>query len=193
MIYGYARVSTQDQNTAIQTAALKAYGCAVIVRENASGATNRPRLNALLSSMKTGDILVVHKLDRLARSMLHFVTLFEGLKARGIGFKSISEHLDTTTPQGRMFMHVLAAFAELERDMIKERCHAGILAARAAGKKWGAVPTITTEQAKTVVWLWRKQRWQQAEIALALGLAIGTVKDAIYRLEKRGRYATVKL
>jgi DNA invertase Pin-like site-specific DNA recombinase len=184
MIYGYARVSTQDQDTAIQITALRDYGCDCVIREKASGAKNRPRLAAVLLRLKKGDTLVVHKLDRLARSMLHFVRVFEQLKAQGI---------ETATPQGRMFLHVLAAFAELERDMIRERCHAGILAARASGKKWGAVPILGGKDQKTVIWLWRKQGWQQRDIAVALGLPVGTIRDSIYRFEKRGRYATAGL
>jgi DNA invertase Pin-like site-specific DNA recombinase len=191
--YGYARVSTQDQDTSIQTIALRSYGCDAVIREKASGAKSRPRLNALIARLKAGDTLVVHKLDRLARSMMHFVQVFEQLKQRGIAFVSLTEHIQTTTPQGRMFLHVLAAFAELERDMIRERCHAGILAARAAGKKWGAIPTIGLHDQKTIVWLWRKQGWEQTDIALALGLPVGTIRDSIYRFEKRGRYATVEL
>jgi DNA invertase Pin-like site-specific DNA recombinase len=191
-VYGYARVSTQDQDTAIQTIALQKHGCDAVIREKASGAKSRPRLNALIARLKAGDTLVVHKLDRLARSMMHFVQVFEQLKQRGIAFVSLTEHIETTTPQGRMFLHVLAAFAELERDMIRERCHAGILAARASGKKWGAVPTINDADARVLGKL-VKQGWQQRDLALALGVAVGTVRDSIHRVEHRGRYATNRL
>ena len=142
-VYGYARVSTTEQNTAAQLAAFKRAGIESVVQEKASAVKKRPELDKLLSSMKKGDVLVVYKLDRLARSVLHFSSVFDSLKARGIGFRSLTESIETDTPQGRMFLHLLSAFAEFERELIRERCLAGKRAARAAGKTWGRKRALT--------------------------------------------------
>lgn len=190
---GYARVSTLDQDTTIQKRALLAAGCVRIVAEKASGAVQRPKLDVLLKSLKTGDVLVVHKLDRLARSMTHFVRVFEDLKARGIKFQSLSENIETETPQGRMFVHLLAAFAELERDLICERCYAGQLAARASGKTWGVKPYFNPSEAKQISKLWRSGWWKQETVALWFSISVSTVRDTIHRAERRGRYATNRL
>ena len=190
---GYARVSTQDQNTAIQRKALEAAGCTRIVAEKASGAIQRLKLDALLKSLKTGDVLVVHKLDRLARSMTHFVRVFDDLKARGIRFQSLSENIETESPQGRMFLHLLAAFAELERELIRERCLAGQRAARAAGKTWGVVPKFTIVEAKQLASMWRSGFWSQKELELWFTVSISTVRDTIHRAENRGRYKKDRL
>lgn len=193
MRIGYARVSTLDQDTTIQKTALIASGCVRIVSEKASGAIQRPKLDSLLKSLKTGDTLVVHKLDRLARSMTHFVRVFDDLKARGIKFQSLSENIETETAQGRMFLHLLAAFAELERELIRERCLAGQLAARANGKTWGKKPSFNLQESKQLAEMWRSGFWQQQELALWFSVSVSTIRDTIHRSEHRGRYATNRL
>ena len=155
MKIGYARVSTQDQNTDLQVRALKRAGCTRIVVEKISGAIERPKLDALIASLQTGDVFIVHKLDRFARSMTHFVRTYNALVDRGVSFRSLTENIDTTTPHGRMFMHLLAAFAEWERDIIRERCTAGIRASIAAGKRWGTPPAFTPSEREQVVEMWR--------------------------------------
>ncbi|WP_281631029.1 recombinase family protein [Diaphorobacter sp. LR2014-1] len=136
-VWGYARVSTLEQNTAAQMAAFRRAGIDRVIQEKRSAVKDRPELEKLLARLQAGDVLVVYKLDRLARSVSHFVKVFDALKAKGVGFRSLTEAIETDTAQGRMFVHLLTAFAEFERELIRERCLAGQRAARAAGKTWG--------------------------------------------------------
>lgn len=138
MLVGYARVSTQDQNPALQLDALKAAGCERVYTERASGAQrDRPELKAALDYMREGDTLVVWRLDRLARSIKQLIETVEGLEARKGGFRSLTEAIDTTTIGGRLIFHIFAALAEFERSVIRERTRAGLEAARARGRKGG--------------------------------------------------------
>src|SRR5438552_6643580 len=131
MLIGYARVSTNDQETATQVAALKAAGCERIYRQKASGGRwDRPELHRLLDQLRKADVLVVWKLDRLSRSLRDVLTIMERLGDSGAGFRSLTEAIDTTTPAGRMMMQMVGAFAEFERSMLKERTKAGMDAAR---------------------------------------------------------------
>ena len=135
---GYARVSTDGQSTAAQVEQLRAAGCSIILRENASGGdVDRPELARALSLAKAGDVLMVTKLDRLARSMLHMLETVEDLDKRRIGFRSLGDPVDTTTPQGRFTLQILAAVGELERALIRERTVAGLEHARAQGRVGG--------------------------------------------------------
>ncbi len=138
MLVGYARVSTQDQNPALQLDALKAAGCERIYTEKASGAQrDRPELKAALDYAREGDTLVVWKLDRLARSIRQLIETVEDLERRKIGLRSLTEAIDTTTSSGRLIFHVFGALAEFERDLIRERTQAGLRAARARGRTGG--------------------------------------------------------
>src|SRR3982751_5607452 len=138
MQIGYARVSTDDQDTAVQVAALKKAGCERIYREKASGGRwDRPELHRLLDQLRKGDVLVVWKLDRLSRSLRDVLTIMERLGESGSGFRSLTEAIDTTTPAGRMMMQMVGAFAEFERAMLKERTKAGLDAARQHGRVGG--------------------------------------------------------
>jgi DNA invertase Pin-like site-specific DNA recombinase len=133
-LLGYARVSTTDQQPQLQVDALQRAGCYRVFTETASGArTDRPVLEQLLDQLRPGDTLVVWKLDRLGRSLRHLVDTVTGLADRGIGFRSLQEAIDTTTPGGKLVFHVFAALAEFERDLIRERTSAGLAAARARG------------------------------------------------------------
>jgi DNA invertase Pin-like site-specific DNA recombinase len=135
---GYARVSTEDQATLSQTDELRVAGCVEIHEEHASGGSRaRPVLNRLLQSMKPGDVLVVVRLDRLARSLSHLLEVIETLEAKGAFFKSLHDPVDTTSPQGKFTLQVLGAAAELERALIRERTDAGLKAARAEGRVGG--------------------------------------------------------
>ena len=126
-LLGYARVSTTDQHPQLQVDALTAAGCYRVFTETASGArTDRPFLEHLLDQLRPGDTLVVWKLDRLGRSLRHLVDAITGLVERGVGFRSLQEAIDTTTPGGKLVFHVLAALAEFERDLIRERTAAGV-------------------------------------------------------------------
>src|SRR5690606_14463326 len=132
MLIGYARVSTQDQNPELQHDALTQAGCEKIFTEKVSGAKReRPELQAALQYMRPGDMLVVWKLDRLARSLKQLIETVEELEQHQIGFRSLTEAIDTTSPGGRLIFHIFAALAEFERSMIRERTTAGLAAARA--------------------------------------------------------------
>jgi DNA invertase Pin-like site-specific DNA recombinase len=152
MRIGYARVSTKDQNLALQEDALKSAGCEKVFREIASGSkTARPVLDDLLSRLREEDILVIWKLDRLGRSLTHLVTLANDLMERNIGFISLNDPIDTTTPQGRLVFNIFAALAEFERDLIRERTQAGLKAARARGRKGGRPPGLSQEAKATAM------------------------------------------
>src|SRR5512146_3189384 len=138
MLVGYARVSTADQTPALQRDALSAAGCGRLFTDTASGAkAERPGLDEALEFLRPGDTLVVWRLDRLGRSLRHLIETVSLLEQRGIGFRSLQESIDTTTSGGKLVFHVFGALAEFERDLIRERTSAGLLAARARGRKGG--------------------------------------------------------
>lgn len=147
MLIGYARVSTDEQDTAAQVAALKTAGCERIFREKASGGRwDRPELHRLLDQLRKGDVLVVWKLDRLSRSLRDVLTIMERLGDAKAGFRSLTEAIDTTTPAGRMMMQMVGAFAEFERAMLQERTKAGLDAARQEGRVGGRRPKLSAQQ-----------------------------------------------
>lgn len=147
MLIGYVRVSTSDQNTALQRNALECAGCELIFEDKISGrAADRPGLKKLLRTLSDGDTLVVWKLDRLGRSMRHLVVLVEELRERGINFRSLTDSIDTSSPMGRFFFHVMGALAEMERELIVERTRAGLAVARSEGRIGGRRPKLTPEQ-----------------------------------------------
>lgn len=143
MFVGYARVSTRDQNPALQLEALRSAGCEKVFTEKASGAQrDRPELKGALEYLRAGDVLVVWKLDRLARSVRQLVETAELLQGREIGLKVITQAIDTTSPSGRLTFHLLAAIAEFERELILERTHAGLAQARLLGRRGGRKPAM---------------------------------------------------
>ena len=159
MLIGYVRVSTNDQNTDLQRNALNCAGCELIFEDKISGTkSERPGLKKLLRTLSAGDTLVVWKLDRLGRSMRHLVVLVEELRERGINFRSLTDSIDTSTPMGHFFFHVMGALAEMERELIVERTKAGLEAARAQGRIGGRRPKLTPEQ------------WAQAGRLIASGV-----------------------
>lgn len=144
-LIGYARVSTEDQATDPQIEALRAAGCSTIFQDKASGAQrSRPELGRALSALKRGDVLVVARLDRLARSLSHLLEIVEDLEDREIGFRSLGDPIDTTSPQGRLTLQILGAVAEFERQLIRERTRSGLASARAEGRR-GGNPTLSAE------------------------------------------------
>jgi DNA invertase Pin-like site-specific DNA recombinase len=146
LFIGYARVSTQDQTPQLQLDALKVAGCERSFVEKASGAQrDRPELQAALGYMRSGDTLVVWKLDRLARSLKQLIETVESLENKKMGFRSLTENIDTTTPGGRLTFHLFAALAEFERSIIKERTMAGLAAARSRGRKGGRPPSLNAK------------------------------------------------
>src|SRR5215211_4812465 len=135
---GYARISTGEQTLDLQLDALTKAGCGKIYQETASGAkADRPVLDEVLTYLRNGDTLVVWRLDRLGRSLKHLIEVVAALAERGVGFKSLTEQIDTTTPGGKLIFHIFGALAEFERDLIRERTHAGLTAARARGRRGG--------------------------------------------------------
>jgi DNA invertase Pin-like site-specific DNA recombinase len=151
MLIGYARVSTQDQTLHLQKDALKKIGCSKIFTDTASGAqTERKGLEEVLNYVREGDMLVVWKLDRLGRSLKHLIETITKLNNRKIGFKSITENIDTTTSGGKLVFHIFGALAEFERDIIRERTNAGLQAARARGRLGGRPKAKTLDTPKKV-------------------------------------------
>ena len=147
MLIGFARVSTDDQTLDPQRAALAKAGCEKVYEETASGAkADRPVLAEALQYIRKGDTLVVWRLDRLGRSLRHLIEVVGDLQARGIGFKAVTEQIDTTTPGGKLVFHVFGALAEFERDLIRERTRAGLKAAEMRGRKGGRKPSVTPEK-----------------------------------------------
>ena len=144
MLIGYARVSTQDQSVELQRDALNKAGCKKIFEDKISGArADRPGLVMALEILREEDTLVVWKLDRLGRSVKQLVGLVSNLHKQGVQFKSLTDSIDTSTPSGRFFFHVMASLAEMERELIVERTHAGLETARKYGRKGGRKPKMT--------------------------------------------------
>jgi DNA invertase Pin-like site-specific DNA recombinase len=147
MLIGYARVSTTDQTLALQQDALMKDGCSKIFTDTASGAlAERKGLADALSYVRPGDTLVVWKLDRLGRSLKDLIARITELQNRQIGFKSLTEQIDTTTSGGKLIFHIFGSLAEFERDIIRERTQAGLAAARARGKRGGRRPTLKPKE-----------------------------------------------
>ncbi len=149
MKIGYARISTADQNLDLQADALKAAGCERIFQDVASGAKDeRKGLADAIQFARAGDVLTVWKLDRLGRSLKHLIETVNQLHDKGVGFASVQESIDTTTPGGKLIFHVFGALAEFERELIRERTNAGLRAARARGKTGGRPKKLTPEKIK---------------------------------------------
>ena len=176
MLVGYARVSTQDQKPELQLDALSAAGCEKIFEEQASGAQrDRPQLAAAIDYMRSGDTLVVWKLDRLARSMKQLIETVEGLDARGIGFRSLTEAIDTTTPGGKLVFHIFGALAEFERSIIRERTTAGLKAARDRGRLGGRPPALSDNDLTAARALLRDPEITVEQVAKRMGVAPSTL------------------
>ncbi len=147
MKYGYARVSTEDQNPAMQLAALKKAGCKTVFKDEVTGAhANRPALTRCLKKLETGDTLIVWKLDRLGRSSRDLIHMLDDFKQQGIKFRSLTEAIDTETPTGRAMWQMIGVLAELERSLIAERTRAGVKAAQKRGVKFGRKIKLTPDR-----------------------------------------------
>jgi DNA invertase Pin-like site-specific DNA recombinase len=184
-LLGYARVSTADQQPQLQVDALHYAGCYRVFTETASGArSDRLVLEQVLDQLRPGDTLVVWKLDRLGRSLRHLVDMVTGLADRGIGFRSLQEAIDTTTPGGKLVFHVFAALAEFERDLIRERTSAGLAAARARGRQGGRPSGLTGHKLQVAQQMYSSGQYTVAAIAKTLGVS----RASIYRhLDGSGR------
>lgn len=183
MMIGYARVSTDDQSLALQRDALQAAGCEVVFEDTASGAsTARKGLNDALARCGAGDVLVAWKLDRLGRSVVDLVGLVETLKARGAGLKILTGEgasIDTTRPEGKLIFAVFAAFAEFERELIRERTRAGMKAAKRRGKAVGRPPKLTGERLAHAKALLEDGTKEKGEVAALLGVGKATLRRAL--------------
>jgi DNA invertase Pin-like site-specific DNA recombinase len=181
MKFGYARVSTLDQNLDMQIDALKAAGCEKIFEEKASGKRDdRPELNRLLDQLREGDTLVVYKLDRLGRSTFKLLELTELLERKGVEFVSIRDNIDTSTAVGKAMFRMLAVLAEMERDIIAERTRAGLEAARARGRNGGR-PRTERSKLTAAIALYNEGKMSVPEIVEATGVS----KTTLYRALKK--------
>lgn len=177
MLIGYARVSTDDQNLDLQLDALKAAGCTQVYTDKVTGtAKTRDGLNEALKYARDGDTLVVWKLDRLGRTVKGLVELVEGIQARGVQFKSITDSIDTSTPAGRFFFHVMAALAQMERELIKERTKAGLNAARARGRLGGRKPKMDASKVQSA-----KQLLDSGMLGIDVATNLGVSRATMYR------------
>jgi|SRR5438046_4622866 len=175
MLIGYARVSTLEQTLDLQKDALSKSGCSKFFTDTISGAkTERKGLDEALAYVRSGDTLVVWKLDRLGRSLPHLISILNGLKERGIHFISLTDHIDTTTPGGKLIFHMMGALAEYERDLIRERTNAGLQAARARGRKGGGKKTVTPQKAAMAQELYNSRTKTVKEICKGLGMSRAT-------------------
>ena len=146
---GYARVSTLEQDPTLQLDALAAAECAKVFEDRASGArADRPGLRQALDYVRDGDVLIVWKLDRLGRSLPHLIDTVSTLEKRGVGFRSLTEAIDTTTSGGWLVFHLFGALGQFERDLIRERTRAGLASAQARGRKGGRRPVVTPDKLK---------------------------------------------
>jgi DNA invertase Pin-like site-specific DNA recombinase len=181
MLVGYARVSTQDQTLALQQDALTAAGCERVYTDTAGGATaSRLGLDQALDFVRPGDVLVVWRLDRLGRSLKHLIEVTTDLAERGIGFRSVTEQLDTTTPGGKLVFHVFGALAEFERELIRERTRAGLAAARARGRNGGRPRAKGLDDPKKVQLAQRLYDDPKNDIAM-ICRTLGVARSTLYR------------
>lgn len=176
MLVGYARVSTGEQNLDMQLDALKKAGCEKVFSDELSGAkSERPGLTEAFKFVRTGDTLVVWRLDRLGRSLRDLLTRVEELRQREIGFKSLHENIDTTSPAGKLQFHIFSALAEFERDLIRERTMAGLRAARARGRKGGRKQQMTPDKIKVAASLMKDKSNSVKDICQTLHISRTTL------------------
>ncbi|GGA18440.1 recombinase family protein [Okeania sp. KiyG1] len=185
MLIGYARVSTDDQNLSLQRDALRTAGCHRIYEDRISGASAaRPGLQKALEVARTGDLLVVWRLDRLGRSLKNLIEIVETLSKRGIELQSLTEVIATNSSSGKLIFHLFAALAEFERNLIRERTQVGLKAARARGRKGGRPKTLKPAQRQLVVKLYDESQYTIDEICQMMGISKPTLYH--YIAEARG-------
>lgn len=180
MIFGYARVSTKDQNLSAQLDALEAAGAAKIFKEKKTGSTtNRPELKKLLEQLRKDDVLVVTKYDRLARNLADLISIVGSLRDNDVGFRSLAEEIDTTTPTGRLIFHVFGSIAEFERERIIERTREGLAAARKRGRIGGRPPALSGDAVIAAKRMRDVDGARIGEIAKTFGVSVSTVRRAL--------------
>ncbi len=179
MIIGYARVSTHDQSLDAQTDALTTAGAGKLFADKISGSKReRPELDKMLDQLRDGDVVTVTKYDRLARSLKDLLEIVETIRARGAGFRSLAEDIDTTTPAGRLVFHVFASIAQFERERIAERTKEGLQAAKARGRIGGRPPALSTTQKAEVRRMRDDEQRAVSEIARLFKVSERTVRRA---------------
>lgn len=179
MIIGYARVSTDDQKLEPQADALEAAGAERIYADKITGTKrSRPQLDLMIDQLRQGDVVVVAKYDRLARSLKDLLDIVEAIAARGAGFRSLAEDIDTTTPAGRLVFHVFASIAQFERERISERTKEGLVAARKRGRVGGRPPALSTAQRDEVRRMRDEEHRPLAEIARLFKVSVKTIRRA---------------
>ncbi|MDP1543079.1 MAG: recombinase family protein [Polycyclovorans sp.] len=182
MLIGYARVSTADQRPELQLDALRAAGCEQIFEEHISGVVReRPELTQCLRTLRSGDTLVVWRLDRLGRSLKDLVETITSLQDRGVVFRSLTESIDTTTAGGKLIFHIFASLAEFERSIIRERTNAGLVAARARGRKGGRKPKMTNADARKAAAMLKDPLVTKGEVAEHFKVSRPTLSSALKR------------
>jgi DNA invertase Pin-like site-specific DNA recombinase len=178
-LLGYARVSTAEQNADLQTDELTAAGCWRVYTDNASGVLDRrPQLDRVLEDLRPGDTLVVWRLDRLGRSLRHLIDTVTALDERQVGFRSLRESIDTTTPGGRLVFHLFGALAQFEREIIRDRTVAGLSAARARGRVGGRPSKLSADQRREA----RRMYDAQDLTVEQIGKILGVSRTTIYRV-----------
>jgi len=190
MLIGYARVSTDDQSLNLQEDALQKAGCEKVYSDQQSGATvDRPGLAKVVEVLRSGDTLVIWRLDRLGRSLKHLIHFVEQLEKQGVGLKSLQENIDTTTSGGRLVFHLFGALAEFERNLIRERTQAGLSASRARGRLGGRPKLLDANKQELTLRLYREQKHSIAEICAMMCIS----KSTLYNyLAEAGSDAHVK-
>lgn len=177
-LLGYARISTLDQSPRLQTDALKAAGCYRVFTDRASGSLDeRVELAKLFDQVRPGDTVVVWRLDRLGRSLRHLIDTVNALSARKVGFRSLTESIDTTTSGGKLVFHIFGALAEFERELIRERTNAGLVAARARGRHGGRPTVMPPDKVATARQMYESKKYTVEAIAKVLGVS----RASIYR------------
>jgi DNA invertase Pin-like site-specific DNA recombinase len=181
MLVGYARVSTEEQETNLQIDAMLAFGVQKVWQEKASAVSRRPVLAGMLSSLKPGDVVVVYKVDRMARSLADLLALLERIENAGASFKSITEPIETNTSVGRLLMQMVGAFAEFERNLIRERTAAGMAAARSRGVRFGRSRAMSARDEAECVAKFRTGNYSKSALARIYGCHLSSVKRALAR------------
>jgi DNA invertase Pin-like site-specific DNA recombinase len=189
MLLGYARVSTDQQDHALQLDALRTAGCDKVFVETGSGTrTDRPELAKVLEQARQDDVLVIWRLDRLARSLRHLIDIADDLNRRGVALKSITESIDTTTPSGRFMFNILGALSSMEREIIVERTRAGLIAAAARGRIGGRPPAMDAIKVRAARAMLASGTMTASEVARQIGCSPST----LYRHVPGGRTATAE-
>jgi len=179
--FGYARVSTDEQRLDLQCHALEVAGCDMVFVDQglSGGESHRPGLDKVLRRLKSGDTLVVWRLDRLGRSLINLINLIEGLGHKGVHFRSLNENIDTASSGGRLVFHMMAALCEFERTLISERTKAGLEAARRRGSKLGRPPELSGEKLNDAIFSVRYNGETLAQIAAKYSISTRTLRRAI--------------